>query len=411
MIKLLVIADDFTGALDTGVQFSKQGISTLVSTNTEINTNEVDEDIEVLVIDTESRYLSNDEAYKIIHDLIVSAKKMKIPFIYKKVDSALRGNISAEIKAVLDASQTTAIPFLPAYPEMNRVLINGDLYIDQVLVSQSVFAKDPYEPVIESNVLRRLKKEANIEGQLIKNQLLPDILKGVLVFDAERDEDLEKQATLLEKANLLSISIGCAGFAKVLATKLFSKVESHEYSLKKPLVVICGSVNPVTRKQVDYIEKKNYPRISLRPHQLLQQNYWSKEGKKEIADYLSLLEDQSLILFETLSEETSRGIELVSNEQGQDVTDFRFRIGQALGELTQALWSEHTENTFLFTGGDTLFQSMNVLGINQIKPIAEISPGVVLSTIIWQEKENQVITKSGGFGNEALFEEICHLTE
>lgn len=89
---------------------------------------------------------------------------MKIPFIYKKVDSALRGNISAEIKAVLDASQTTAIPFLPAYPEMNRVLINGDLYIDQVLVSQSVFAKDPYEPVIESNVLRRLKKEANIEG-------------------------------------------------------------------------------------------------------------------------------------------------------------------------------------------------------------------------------------------------------
>ena len=176
-------------------------------------------------------------------------------------------------------------------------------------------------------------------------------------------------------------------------------------------MVICGSVNPVTRKQVDYIEKKNYPRISLRPHQLLQQNYWSKEGKKEIADYLSLLEDQSLILFETLSEETSRGIELVSNEQGQDVTDFRFRIGQALGELTQALWSEHTENTFLFTGGDTLFQSMNVLGINQIKPIAEISPGVVLSTIIWQEKENQVITKSGGFGNEALFEEICHLTE
>ena len=34
MLKLLVIADDFTGALDTGVQFSKQGIQTLVSTET-----------------------------------------------------------------------------------------------------------------------------------------------------------------------------------------------------------------------------------------------------------------------------------------------------------------------------------------------------------------------------------------
>lgn len=159
MIKLLVIADDFTGALDTGVQFSKQGISTVVSTDTNITFGEVDEEIDVLVIDTESRYLSFEEAYQLIHTIIVSAKKEGVPFIYKKVDSALRGNISAEIKGLLDASEKSAIPFLPAYPEMKRVLIDGDLYIDQVLVSESIFAKDPYEPVIESNVLRRLKKK------------------------------------------------------------------------------------------------------------------------------------------------------------------------------------------------------------------------------------------------------------
>lgn len=411
MIKLLVIADDFTGALDTGVQFSKQGISTLVSTDIKINFSEVDNTLDVLVIDTESRYLNFEEAYELIHAIIVSAKKNGIPYIYKKVDSALRGNISAEIKAVMDASKKSAIPFLPAYPEMNRVVVNGELYIDQVLVSKSIFSEDPYEPVIESNVLRRLKMEADIEGYLIEGTL-PEMYNGILVFDAETNEDLEKQAEILEQEQLLSISIGCAGFAKVLAEKLFPKGEVKSISLKKPLVVICGSVNPITRKQVDYIEQQNYPRVSLQSHQLLYPNYWNgREGKKEVADYLSLMTDQPLIVFETLSKETCLGIEQHEQEQGMGGSDFRFKIGQSLGELTRAIWSKNCENTFLFTGGDTLFQSMNVLGVTQINPIAEISAGVVLSSIKWKDKKIQVITKSGGFGKEQLFEEISQLTE
>ncbi|MBU5360089.1 four-carbon acid sugar kinase family protein [Enterococcus raffinosus] len=411
MIKLLVIADDFTGALDTGVQFSKQGIPTIVSTDTTLNFDEMNEEVDVLVIDTESRYLSFEEAYYLIHRIIVSAKNANVPFIYKKVDSALRGNISAEIKAVLDATREFAIPFLPAYPEMNRVLINGDLYIDQVLVSESVFGEDPYEPVNESNILRRLKKEANIDGHLIK-ETFPQSFNGVLVFDAKTNEDMERHVESLEQQNLLSMTVGCAGFAKILATKLFPEYEPKNYSLKKPLVVICGSVNPITKKQVDYVEQRNYPRISLTHNQLLRSNYWfDSEGKKNVEHYLSLMEKHPLILFETLSKETSLGIETYKEEQGADSSDFRFKIGRSLGELTQAIWSEDSDNTFLFTGGDTLFQSMNVLGIDQIKPLAEISAGVVLSSVVWKNREIQVITKSGGFGNVELFEEISQLTE
>lgn len=411
MIKLLVIADDFTGALDTGVQFSKQGIPTVVSTDTNLIFDEINEDIDVLVIDTESRYLSFSEAYTLIHAIIVSAKKAEVPFIYKKVDSALRGNISAEIKAALDASQKAAVPFLPAYPEMNRIVVNGDLYINHRLVSESVFGRDPYEPVTESNVLRRLKNEAGIDGHLVK-QTLPEKVTGVLVFDAKTNQDLEQQIATLERSDLLSLTIGCAGFAKILAQKIFPQKDSKNYALKKPLVVVCGSVNPITRKQVDYVEKKNYPRISLTHHQLLRTNYWTgREGKEEIDQYVSLMKKFQLILFETLSKETSLGIETYKQEQGVELSDFRFKIGQSLGELTQAIWSRDTENTFLFTGGDTLFQSMSVLGINEIKPLAEISAGVVLSSIEWKGQEIQVITKSGGFGNVELFEEISQLTE
>lgn len=412
MIKLLVIADDFTGALDTGVQFSNQGIKTIVSTDTTIDYEEVAKDVEVLVIDTESRYLSFEAAYRLIYKIIESAKRGGVPYIYKKVDSALRGNISAEIKAVLDASQENTIPFLPAYPEMNRVLINGELFIDKVLVSQSVFGNDPYEPVNESNVIKRLKEEAAIESQLIQNSALPNSLNGLLVFDAKSDDDLEKQVTLLSEEKLLAVSIGCAGFAKALAAKLFPQKRAKKFSLKKPLVVICGSVNPITKKQVDYVEQQRFPRISLRLDQLLQPDYWRKlEGEKEVEGYLALMKEHSLVLFETLSKETSQGIEAYSQKKGIAVSEFRFKIGRALGELTQAIWSKHTENTFLFTGGDTLFQSMKVLGISHIKPIAEISAGVVLSSIEWKGQELQVITKSGGFGKETLFEEISKLTK
>ena len=68
-MKLLVIADDFTGAMDTGAQFSKNGIATLVSTRTELNFDQIQQNIQVLVVDTESRHITPDKAYGIVYDL------------------------------------------------------------------------------------------------------------------------------------------------------------------------------------------------------------------------------------------------------------------------------------------------------------------------------------------------------
>lgn len=74
MVKLLIIADDFTGALDTGIQFKKYGICTQVFTKTRIEDNEINPDTEVLVIDSESRPLTkgrgisgSSEYYKMGH--------------------------------------------------------------------------------------------------------------------------------------------------------------------------------------------------------------------------------------------------------------------------------------------------------------------------------------------------------
>lgn len=407
MLKLLVIADDFTGALDTGVQFSSQGIPTLVSTEVEVDYLKVAEDIQVLVLNSESRHLNFEKAYEKIQKILVEANAAGIPYLYKKVDSALRGNISAEIKAILDTCEQEIIPFLPAYPEMNRILQDGQLYIDGDLVSESVFGADPYEPVKESNVLIRLEKEAGVQTTLIQDSNLPKDVKGVCVFDAQSEDNLVAQGELLKEQNLLQVTVGCAGFAKVLAKQLFPQPKEISYQLKKPVVVVCGSVNPITKKQIEYVEQKNYPRISLSASQLLEKKYWeTKSGQEKIDSYLDLMANQSLLVFETLSEQTTKEIEILRKEKELSEKECRFRIGESLGKLTEALWEQHHHNTFLFTGGDTLFQSMNVLGITGIKPMAEISPGVVLSAIEWNDQEMQVITKSGGFGEETLFEEI-----
>jgi len=62
MVELLVLADDFTGALDTGVQFAQRNIPTLVSTRMEPLDQGVDEEISVVVLDLETRHLSPAEA-------------------------------------------------------------------------------------------------------------------------------------------------------------------------------------------------------------------------------------------------------------------------------------------------------------------------------------------------------------
>lgn len=406
MLKLLVIADDFTGALDTGVQFSSQGIQTMVSTQTAIDYDRLPPSLEVLVIDAESRHLSQSQAYARIKAILSDAITAEIPYIYKKVDSALRGNISSEIKAVVDSFAQPVIPFLPAYPEMNRTVVGGHLYIDQVLVSESVFAADPYEPVRESNILQRLETEAGLSTVLVQEEEIDPTRAAVHVFDAQTDEMLLQQAEKLQAANLLGVTIGCAGFAKVLAKQLFTDRKKVQYTIEQPLVVICGSVNPITQAQVNHAQQQ-YPRISLSAHQLLTEGYWdSPQGKQDQQAYSRLMETYPLIVFETFSEQTSKELPKVSEANNLSLSDSRFQIGIALGKLTEALWTAHQENTFLFTGGDTLFQSMEVLGINGIIPLAELQPGIVLSLIEWNNRKMKVITKSGGFGSETLFEEL-----
>ena len=95
MLLLLIIADDFTGALDSGVQFAAYGAATRVMVKDQVDFASCD--AQVLVVDTETRHLPPEKAYQIVEELTRAACRAGIRYIYKKTDSALRGNIGAEL--------------------------------------------------------------------------------------------------------------------------------------------------------------------------------------------------------------------------------------------------------------------------------------------------------------------------
>ena len=112
-VEMLVLADDFTGALDTGMQFAKYGARTKVITDPD--TAFSDPEIQILVIDTETRHKSPEESAGIISSIVKKASSCGVRVFYKKTDSALRGNVGAEMEALLRAAGSGCIHFVPAF--------------------------------------------------------------------------------------------------------------------------------------------------------------------------------------------------------------------------------------------------------------------------------------------------------
>jgi len=82
MTKLLIIADDLTGAADTGVQLAKRGVSTLVLPSV---TDFPDAwQYETVVVNTESRHASPGIAEEAVTAAVQIGRMHGVPHFYKK---------------------------------------------------------------------------------------------------------------------------------------------------------------------------------------------------------------------------------------------------------------------------------------------------------------------------------------
>lgn len=358
-MKLLVIADDFTGAMDTGVQFSGWQISTLV-------TAKLVTDTDVVVVDTGTRHASARDSYQKVYELVSEAKKQGFTHFYKKVDSTLRGNIGAEIAALMDATGCKEMPLLPAYPENGRITVGGIQYVDGISLDKSPSARDPFEPIRKSRVMDIVREQCAREG--------------IVVYDASTDEDLIRTAQTID----LHIVSGCAGLAKHLPQILNLKklTESRPVIFPEEFVVISGSIHPQTLEQLQYAKERGF--------QLYVLNEAQKTGGRNA----------------TTPPYSKRMIVAAANQEenivAPDGDQIRQHIASVLGKI--AADYAHQNKTLIIFGGDTFREVVDQLGCCKIRPLRELLPGIVLSQSV--DGKYTFVSKSGGFGNRDVLIQI-----
>ncbi len=405
MVKLLLIADDFTGAMDTGVQFSKMGINTFVATKMEVNFEEYAEGFEVLALSTDSRHDAPEVAYQKIYDLVQRAKAEGITYFYKKTDSAMRGNIGAELTALRDATGEDTVAFVPAYPDFNRITLNGIQMINGIPVNLSNFVEDPFSPVKIGSIKDIIAMQSDVP---VVNHGVEDPPEGhgILVYDAASDKDMRTIGEALKNHGKLRALSGCAGFASVLPSILELKQSAlHVCPQFEKLLMVSGSVNDITIGQLEYISQQGVKVFTLTPRQKLDKNFL-QELQSPVG---CALEEQGLAVIATAGnkynvEETSH----YATSQNMEPLEVRSTIMGNIGNLAELIVDAQEVKCLAVVGGDTLKSVIEAFHCEGIIPYGEIDNGTVYGAFICRDKTLYLVSKSGGLGGrDALWNVIC----
>ena len=269
MRQIAIIADDITGASDSGVQFARKGFKTQVIFDTEHLSDEM-QDIEVIVLDTDSRSVSGKIAYEQSKEAAIQVRQLGFKHVYKKMDSTLRGNLGVEIDAIADSILVDFTVAVPAFPKIGRTTRNGVHYLNEISIDQTEIARDPKCPVTESNLVKLFNSQSKRKTGLIPLEILRAGKKEVLfhirtllqeqieiiVFDAVTEEDMQQIAEIMAASDYRILWAGSAGLADYLPEALSLKNSGNKELNKaisitdKPVLLVAGSISQVTRNQV-----------------------------------------------------------------------------------------------------------------------------------------------------------------
>ena len=193
--------------------------------------------------------------------------------------------------------------------------------------------------------------------------------------------------------------------------KLAGSGKQETPKLDEGLFVLCGSVNPITQRQLDHGEANGYSRVHIAPEiKLHPEIFGSDKGRAILAGWKDRMAADPWMILDANDTDPSN-IETAEQaaSEGLSIEDVRQRISESLGIILSTLMDSPLERTLLITGGDTLLKSMNRMKVSRMIPITEVAPGCVLSRVAYNGKSWPVITKSGGFGKETLLSDLKEL--
>jgi uncharacterized protein YgbK (DUF1537 family) len=399
MPKLLIVADDLTGSNDVGVQFAKQGIASLVTTDLAADFAELFAAADVVVADTESRHEKPDTAARRVRGAVARARAAGAEYFYKKTDSTLRGNPGSELAALLEASGQSILSFVPALPQLGRTTRDGIQYVHELPLHETAFARDPLNPMTESRVATILSRQTDVPV----HHGTPDIHSRALqivIHDAESESDLDEIARALKGAGLLRALAGTAGFAEFLPRVLdFQKQVCPAPGFSGPLLVINGSLNPVALSQISSAIRGGFKSVPLNPSTLVHEGGPCSESADSLVAcaITNLAQGRDLVLHSVLDREQ---VELFSREAERiqlSASDLHRRVAQNTGRLIHRIVSTSRVGTLVVFGGDTLLGIAAAFQWNQFRPLTEMLPGLTASQPA-PAVAPLVISKAGGFG-------------
>lgn len=398
MPRAVILADDLTGALDSGVQLAAHGVKTVVHID-ENNLSYKDPTADVLVVNTESRHLTAAAAAGKVAGIMRRARLHGMEYFYKKTDSVLRGNVASELCAAA-AEGDDILYFTPAYPQAGRTTENGVHYLQGIPVDKTAFAADPFTPVRTARIAdlftdRGLCLKQMNPGQLTDENCDHGGRPAIVSFDAVTDADMRIIAQYL-KINKAGKIAGCAGMAYYLPYIWDLPVYTGQMNVPAAnLVIISGSVNPLTMAQIDYARQREFPVKTLSAEQKLDPNYFSSGASSQFLEELATIcESRGKLIVEAVdSSGTGR-----SGLDGTDAVAERQIAAANIARLTASLMHCVPDAVFFIIGGDTLVSVLHRLQTGKVYPLAEITTGTVLSRLNDRDLGTMLISKSGGLG-------------
>jgi hypothetical protein len=205
--RIVVLADDLSGAAELAGIASGYGLTAEVQRRFE-STSAAD----VLAVDCDSRSLPEELATQRVRDIAAKVFANRPAWIFKKIDSVLRGHPRAEIEAILSVTSQPRALLIPANPSRGRIITGGRYLVDGVPLDQTVFDHDPEFPRRSADVAALLGNDANQRIQLLgaADALPPE---GIAVPDVATVGDLGRWAAAVDNSTL---GAGAADFFAAL---------------------------------------------------------------------------------------------------------------------------------------------------------------------------------------------------
>jgi uncharacterized protein YgbK (DUF1537 family) len=403
--KLLIIADDLSGAADCGIACAGHGLNTVVV----LADAGEDTDADVLSVDADTRRLNPEAAAAETTRLVHKYVRHHELLLFKKLDSTLRGHIGTELNAMVKALRSgpwrrepIVAVFAPAFPVIGRTTTNGRQLVRGRPVEETEIWRR-HGPSREmtgnsdiSGMFRSVgMRSAHIALGLIRasddslREALIEHAKNadVLICDAETDEDLRAIANASFALGRGTVWAGSAGLARYLpqAAGLRPSLRhiSEEPFASGPTLFVIGSLSDVSREQVKMLSAAGEVTSIVLPPEILLLGSQSKAWHELEIKLREALETGRDVV-------VSLGVE----------SEIEMAKGPLLSAALAKLVAPHSDRVgaLVASGGETARSVLQAWGITGLRLIAELEAGLPFSVTEKWKRQLPVLTKSGDFG-------------